>query len=299
MTKSKPLLSREVFIELHEALETKIFNKKTTPTGQKLLSEEAYKNLLSQGAKSLKATNRTVRTEFATEAHASLRHHLNEFPQTGLSFLTLAPKACCVPMDGEHDRAIEDLQILLYEWFGGFSFYGFIEPSLFANFSVNPTNKKTIAWHVHMLVWEDDVNSFEEVAEIIDCFNHSHEALIPGKAAGHIREVSHQQALNRIWYMSKAPLRDIRVFRSARTRGYKSKKRLLRPGQAISLHNLMSHMTMPDLCVSNFRGDLLSERAKQVTIEKVAQQQEKRLDNYYRRKKRGNPIPVSVKASDQ
>ncbi|WP_421521891.1 hypothetical protein [Ochrobactrum quorumnocens] len=286
MTKSKPLLSRDVFIEQHQALETKIFNKKGTPTGQNLLSEVAYKNLFSEGAKSLKATNRTVRIEFATEAHERLSLYLKQFPRTRLSFVTLTPLACCVPTNGDHQKAIEDLQILLYEQFGGFSFYGFIEPGLFADFPITLNNKKTVSWHVHMLVWEDYPNTFSEITGIIDQFNNDYEALIPGKAAGHLRSVNHQQALKRVWYMSKAPLRDIHVFRARATGAYKSKKRLLRPGQAILLHNIMSDMSVVDLCVSNFSGDEIAEGTKLATIATVERREQERYDNYYRRKKR-------------
>ncbi|MEN5278784.1 hypothetical protein ABE527_17785 [Brucella sp. TWI432] len=282
MTMSPPLLSRDVFIKLHTALEAKIRKLTLTPSGRYKLCETGIDNLMREGAKSLKATNTAARMNFAENSHDLLDDQLRKHPRTKLSFVTLAPRECCVPIDGDHDRAIDDLQILLYEQFGGFSFYGFIEPSLFANFPITPNNKKTIAWHVHMLVWEDDANTLNEVAEIIDVFNRNNEALIPSKAAGHFRSVSRQQALNRIWYMSKAPLRDMHAFPSKRTGSYKTKKRTLRPGQAVLLHNIMSHITIPDLCVSNFSGDEIAEGAKSATIAMVEQREQERLNKNYR-----------------
>ncbi len=136
-----------------------------------------------------------------------------------------------------------------------------------------------------MLVWEDDANTLDEVAEIIDVFNRTHEALIPGKAAGHFRSVSRQNALNRIWYMSKAPMKDMHVFKAKDTGSYKTKKRLLRPGQAVLLHNIMSYMTISDLCVSNFSGDEIAEGTKSATVAMVEQREQERLNNNYRRKK--------------
>lgn len=132
---------------------------------------------------------------------------------------------------------------------------------------------------------EDDANTLNEVTEVIDRFNRPHEALILGKAAGHFRSVSRQRALNRIWYMSKAPLRDMHVFSAKDTSNYKTKKRPLGPGQAVLLHNIMSHMTIPDLCVSNFSGDEFAEGTKSAAIAMVEQREQEWLNKSYCRKK--------------
>ncbi|MFE0233331.1 hypothetical protein ACFW0F_05265 [Brucella anthropi] len=286
MTKSKPLLSHEAFVELHTALEAKILRLTNTPTGRYKLCEKGIDNLMPESAMSLKATNTASRIEYAVNTHKFLDDHFREHPGTQMSFVTLAPRSCCAPIDGNHAAAIEELQILLYEYFGGFNFYGFIEPGLYANFASDPRQKKTLAWHAHILVWDECPAASKDIAEIIADFTRRYEALVPGKVAGHVRSVGRESALSRVWYMSKAPLKDYHVYRVIGTGLYKTRKRQLRPGEAVRLHNIMVDMTIPELCVSNFQGDKIANMAEQRSIENLEQCNQVRLAKIFQKKAR-------------
>ncbi len=53
MTMSPPLLSRDVYIKLHTAVEAKIRKLTLTPSGRYKLCETGIDNLMREGAKSL------------------------------------------------------------------------------------------------------------------------------------------------------------------------------------------------------------------------------------------------------
>ncbi|GAA5629347.1 hypothetical protein Brsp05_04648 [Brucella sp. NBRC 12953] len=103
MTMSPPLLSRDVYIKLHTAVEAKIRKLTLTPSGRYKLCETGIDDLMHEGAKSLKATNTVVRIHFAENSHELLQEKLRKHPRTRLSFVTLTPRVCCVPIDGDHN----------------------------------------------------------------------------------------------------------------------------------------------------------------------------------------------------
>jgi hypothetical protein len=190
-------------------------------------------------------------------------------PDQRIFFVTLCDRRCCTPDDAK-DIDVPGFISLLVDSLRGLSYLGMLEPASYVNVcdGVRIYDKRLVSWHVHLLVWGASRNKMKTR---IDRLNDRRilQPIADGLAAGHQKCISKGKLASKIGYVLKAPQNGYRLakIRWVMPDGeiipkFKQFKDKLRPGERLTLFQLMHDMHLDELAVAGGEGRDILRRVK-------------------------------------
>jgi hypothetical protein len=189
-------------------------------------------------------------------------------PDQRIFFVTLCDRRCCTPDDAKNID-VPGFISLLVQGLQGLSYLGMLEPAYYVNVcdGLRIYGKRMVSWHVHLLAWGE---TREEMKKRIERLNR--EFLLPiadGLAAGHQKCISKGRLASKIAYMLKAPQNGYRLAKinwvmpgGEIVPKFKQFKSKLRPGERLTLFQLMKDMRLDELAVAGGEGEDILRRVK-------------------------------------
>jgi hypothetical protein len=259
----KPLLSWIRYRREHIQRDDRLKNYLISGWGRKHPHSDVIEELKDASARSLFATNTRARLALTK---AILRQIRRIASGRNAAFVTLAPARFVTPLSRAASFDPMKLTIWAEELLAGYNFIGAVDLALYINLPANIASRApSVAWHVHLLVWDFDEGKLQEV---LDRINDEERSFVSGRPTAHMRLLRPSGIKGRVAYMMKAPLSEYMVYprkeaedesgfdgpvlaQQGRT---EQRKRPLRPGNAIKLCHALSGRTLPSLMVSGGAG---------------------------------------------
>lgn len=196
----------------------------------------------------LPANNMAARIRYARiMAEALERHALTLGPDVPLFFVTLIDRRHTVQR--RHGAAFAEERVIgwAHEILRGASYVGMVEAAYYSNLRTLPgPARRYLSWHCHLVLWG---LTEAEVEALCAAINARFTTAIPGCTAAHYRPLPLEEVFGQGLYMCKGQINEYRVWRKKKkvvdrftgrkvwvlTREWESKKRPLRPADAIHL----------------------------------------------------------------
>jgi hypothetical protein len=152
-----------------------------------------------------------------------------------------------------------------------------IEPAYYVNVSkgTHVHGKRMVSWHLHLISWGE---SRKKLRERIDRLNDKR-VLLPiadGLAAAHQKRISKGKVASKIGYILKAPRKAYRLYKwdTVSLDGeiipkFKQWKDDLRPGERLTLLQLMQDMYLDQLAVAGGEGTDMLRRLKRRVLTEI------------------------------
>jgi hypothetical protein len=199
---------------------------------------------------------------------------LSEFqpiPSVPLFYVTPVDIGCMTALDAPQVYVGEFVR-QLRRGLRGLSYVGIVDVSLYANISpgTNFADRSAVNWHLHLFAWGETREVFKARAKPLNDEIENYRPIIP-RPAGigfHWQEVTEENYSRRFRYMCKTPRKAYRIGRTetmdakgCKIINLKQGKSLLRPGQRITLFNLLKQCPLEQLVVAGGEGVALRRRA--------------------------------------
>lgn len=259
----KPLLSWDEYDRAHLERDHSLKKYLISGWGRKSPHSEVIEELKEASARSLFATNTRARLALTKAILMQIRRIAYG---RNVAFVTLAPARFVTPLSRAASFDPTKLEIWAKKVLAGYNFIGAVDLALYINLSANTASKApSVAWHVHLLVWNFDQGKLQWV---LDRINDEERSFVPGRPTAHMRLLRPGAIEGRAVYIMKAPLSEYMVYPrkeaedesgfddfELKQRGrMEQRKRPLRPGNAIKLCHVLSGRTLPSLMVSGGEG---------------------------------------------
>jgi hypothetical protein len=255
----KPLLSWIRYRREHLQRDHRLKKYLISGWGRKNPHSEVIEELKDASARSLFATNTRVRLALTKAISSQIRR----ISSRNAALVTLAPVRFVTPLSRAASFDPKKLKIWAQERLAGYNFIGAVDLALYINLPANAASKApSVAWHVHLLVWDFDQGKLQGV---LDRINEEEPSLVPGRPTAHMRPLQPRAIKGRVVYMMKAPLSEYMVKEAGGKPDFKGQgaeqrdrfdqdKRALRPGNAVKLCQVLAGRTLPTLMVSSGDG---------------------------------------------
>jgi hypothetical protein len=283
----KPVTTWLEYFRQHRDRDRQLKTYITTGRGRKTCQQTIIDELKETSSRSLFATNRIARLSFGRWLRRSVgQSDLG----AGYFFVTLAPRCFAVPLSEAPAFNHEQVKVWVQTSLADFDFVGMVDFALYTNLkAAGGLHEFCVSVHWHGVVWGCSLSDLETVKDDI---NAGHRTLIPGYDAAHVRLLSREQMNGRILYLSKAPLSEYRVYprktevmdkqtgelTKVSLGSFQQRKRLLRPGDAVRMCQVLAGRTLPELALANGEGDRILARAIRMCVLELKQREERRLE---------------------
>ena len=200
------------------------------------------------------------------------------YPDEQMFFVTLADKGCATA----HDEKVTGIPIFirkLRQGLNGLSYIGVIEPAYYVNIGVGAffTQKRAVFWHLHAVCWGE---SAKEIYARIDRLNRirgNYRPIAQGIPAAHVKQIPKKSIAmyhlaDKFRYMLKSPKDSYRLYKRGApmsnraaiisSRQFIQRKGSLRPGERITLFQLMKDLYLDGLALAGGQGTNILRRAK-------------------------------------
>jgi hypothetical protein len=190
-------------------------------------------------------------------------------PEPPMFLVTLCDRRCCTSHQ-EREIDVPGFIRLLRRGLCGLSYLGLVEPAYYVNVcpGTHASGKRMVSWHLHVICWGV---SRSEIKDRIQRLNDTavYLPIADGLAAAHQKRIPRGQLADKFRYILKAPRKAYRLYRVERITPdgeivlrFKQKTSDLRPGDRLTLLQLMQDMYLDQLAVAGGQGVDILRRAK-------------------------------------
>jgi hypothetical protein len=157
----------------------------------------------------------------------------------------------------------------------GLSYVGIVDVSLYANVApgTNCADRSAVNWHLHLFAWGETRKEFKARAKALNNQVENYQPIIPRpRGIGfHWQEVNEENYSRRFRYMCKTPRKAYRIGQTkavnadgSQVINFKQGKSILRPGQRVTLFNLLKQFSLDQIFVAGGEGVALRRRALRI-----------------------------------
>jgi hypothetical protein len=202
----------------------------------------------------------------------------NPEPDQPMFLVTLCDRRCCT---SHQEREIDTPGFirLLRRGLRGLSYLGMLEPAYYVNVcpGTRASGKRMVSWHVHLICWGI---SPKETRKRIKQLNDKavYLPIADGLAATHQKRIPKGQLADKFRYILKAPRKAYRLYRVERVTvdgeivlQFKQRTSDLRPGERLTLLQLMQDMYLDRLALAGGEGADILRRAKRRALRESPQ----------------------------
>jgi hypothetical protein len=240
-------------------------------------------------AKFLYAVNGFARIKWGKALCDEFERHFDllrrSYPSQPLFWITLVDVECRT----SPGQLLSDVDVFRRRLTGslrGLSYIGMIEPAYYVNIcsGTNCSLKRGIFWHFHAICWGE---SGAQMKTRFDAINRRPDYLYPiapGLDAADWRPIpdrlladgSRTYLQDKSRYMLKSPQKAYRIYQiknsDGQSVGFQQKKDKLRPGERITLFNVMQSLFLDRMAAGGGEGTEILRRAKRVALAQLRDQ---------------------------
>jgi hypothetical protein len=244
-------------------------SRKTISQGDRRLVEK-------NKASDLNAANPFARILLGKHLWAEFERHfglsdIRPLPDEPLYWVTLADVRCMTDLD-QRNVDVADMNQGLRRGLKGLSYIGIMDLGLYANIQPGTRycKRSCVSWHLHLFAWGETRREIKARAKRMNDLPNNYRPIIP-RPQGKGFDWSQVTAENIAWrfpYMCKTPRKAYRIGRLKDATGneasnplFRSNKSDLRPGQRITLFNLLKRHDLDDLLIAGGEGVAIRRRA--------------------------------------
>jgi hypothetical protein len=233
-----------------------------------------YKHLVTFDRRCLSAVSATGRIRWAQTLCREFSDFFalgpaNPEPDQPMFLVTLCDRRCCTSHQ-EREIDVPGFIRLLRRGVRGLSYLGMLEPAYYVNVcpGTHASGKRTVSWHVHLICWGISPEGIKKRIERLNA-TAVYLPIGDGLAAAHQKRVNRGQLADKFRYILKAPRKAYRLYRVERVTPdgeivlrFKQRTSDLRPGERLTLLQLMQDMYLDKLAVAGGQGAHILRRAK-------------------------------------
>jgi hypothetical protein len=258
--------------------------KQELQTGSKLQSaiEEArippaqrarHKQLVALDRRYLSAVSATGRIKWAQVLCAEFSEFFElgpakSEPDQPMFLVTLCDRRCCTSHQ-EREIHIPGFIRLLRRGLRGLSYLGMLEPAYYVNIcqGAHLSGKRVVSWHVHVICWGISPGEIKRIQRLNATA--AYLPIVDGLAGAHQKRIPKGQLADKFRYILKSPRKAYRLYRVERVTPdgeivlqFKQRTSDLRPGERLTLLQLMQDMYLDQLALAGGEGAAILRRAK-------------------------------------
>jgi hypothetical protein len=193
-------------------------------------------------------------------------------PHQRIFLVTLCDRRCCTSHEA-NNVDIPGFIRILRRGLRGLSYIGMIEPAYYVNMcqGTHVHGKRMVSWHLHLLAWGESKSAIKTRIEGLN-----KGSLLPiadGLPAAHQKRISKGKLADKFCYMLKAPKKAYRLYKYEQVTAdgeiilrFRQKKDDLRPGERLTLFQLMKEMNLDHLALGGGEGAEILRRVKRRTV---------------------------------
>lgn len=178
-------------------------------------------------------------------------------------FVTFVLRDFAVPYDPEVGFDVDMVSAFAKKALRGFHSIGMVEAALYTDLPQKlGMPKRTISWHTHSIVWGADAAKLQRR---LDKIRASYTCLIDGFTSAHCKEITNERALELLYYISKAPMKEYRISHKRPNMdwspgddelglGVQQWKRDLRTGDRVRMCKVFADIYLDDLLFGTGEG---------------------------------------------
>jgi hypothetical protein len=251
---------------LSRAIQTARNGHTMSRADRRLLKDHAAAQLLAVNEKARVAWGNAICLQI--ERHFDITdEHLH--PGQPVYLLTLVDLACCTPPDGK-SIDLDFIAAQLRHGLKGLSYVGMIEPAYYVNIApgTNVQSKRLVSWHLHAVAWGKTQRRMRRLISRLNRMDGYYQPIANNRAGAHFRTIRKNTLPKTLAYILKSPTLSYRIASwyqlrrdGKRMYEFKQNKGRLRPGERVTLFNLMKHMRLDQLAMAGGEGNRLLRRA--------------------------------------
>ena len=197
-------------------------------------------------------------------------------PDQRIFLVTLCDRRCCTSHQ-EKEIDIPRFIRILRRGLRGLSYFGMIEPAYYTNVceGTHVHGKRLVSWHLHLLAWGESKFAIRTRIESLN----KESILLPigdGLPAAHQKRISKAKLASKIAYVLKAPKKAYRLYKwetitpdGEIVPKFKQKKDDLRPGERLTLFQLMQDIYLDHLALGGGEGAEILRRVKRRVLRHI------------------------------